>query len=145
MKNKGPLGAHVFSNICQATVVQLGLKCDRLFELIGQTQSEMRCLFNMCVLGDCMQGHNFISSYNLQLLKQPESQYFVLYPQIQGNKNRNRNLTVVVVVVVLSINRETLVKQRAQYMISSYFYRLLLNNLCWEPGTLPALITNVSS
>ena len=70
----------------------------------------------MCVLGDCVQGHNFISSYNLQLLKQPESQYFVLYLQIQGNKNINRNLTVVVgVVVVLSVNRETLVKQRAQY------------------------------
>ena len=76
----------------------------------------------MCVLGDCMQGHNFISSYNLQLLKQPESQYFVLYLQIQGNKKRNRNLTVVVVVVVLSVNRETLVKQRAQFQALSALY-----------------------
>ena len=83
----------------------------------------------MCVLGDCMQGHNFISSYNLQLLKQPESQYFVLYLQIQGNKNRNRNLTVVVVVVVLSVNRETLVKQRAQLHEVRYsqFDNLLLS------------------
>ena len=76
----------------------------------------------MCVLGDCMQGHNFISSYNLQLLKQPESQYFVLYLQIQGNKKRNRNLTVVV--VVLSVNRETLVKQRAQFQaLSAEIYK----------------------
>ena len=74
----------------------------------------------MCVLGDCMQGHNFISSYNLQLLKQPESQYFVLYLQIQGNKKRNRNLTVVV--VVLSVNREMLVKQCAQFQALSALY-----------------------